>query len=101
MNVDPRFLRQVIVPHVGEDGQRALTNARACVRGTAFSNEVEARYLEAAGVGLIESDVDEEGSGELPSGLELAHPITRAFASASHAAVKFIASTLKEARRST
>ncbi len=44
-----RFLRQIILPEVGEGGQRALGVATAHVGGETLAHEVAALYAHAAG----------------------------------------------------
>jgi hypothetical protein len=48
-----RYLRQVILPEVGEAGQRRLSAASAAVAGDGLAHEVAARYAAAAGFGAV------------------------------------------------
>jgi molybdopterin-synthase adenylyltransferase len=49
-----RFARQVVLPEVGEQGQRRLASARAVLRGLSPGVDVARTYLEAAGVGSVD-----------------------------------------------
>jgi molybdopterin/thiamine biosynthesis adenylyltransferase len=56
---DARYVRQVILPEIGEAGQARLASASVRVGG-GTSGEIEAAYLRAAGVGSIErGDADD------------------------------------------
>lgn len=48
-----RFLRQVLLPEIGEGGQRRLGAATAAVGGDGLAHEVAVRYAEAAGFGAV------------------------------------------------
>ncbi len=48
-----RFLRQIILPEVGEGGQRAIGGATARVGGETLAHEVAALYAHAAGFGDV------------------------------------------------
>jgi molybdopterin/thiamine biosynthesis adenylyltransferase len=48
-----RFVRQVLLPEIGEAGQRRLGAATASVAGAGLAHEVAARYAEAAGFGAV------------------------------------------------
>lgn len=55
-----RYARQLLLPEIGESGQRRLTHARVLVIGAGGLGSVTATYLAAAGVGtigLIDDDV--------------------------------------------
>ncbi|MFM8980017.1 MAG: ThiF family adenylyltransferase [Planctomycetia bacterium] len=49
-----RFARQVVMPDLGEQGQRRLASARVVLRGTAPGVDAARTYLEAAGVGSVD-----------------------------------------------
>ncbi|MBL9024916.1 MAG: hypothetical protein JNL21_22150 [Myxococcales bacterium] len=44
-----RFLRQILLPEIGEDGQRAIGSATAPVLGPTLAHEVARLYAERAG----------------------------------------------------
>lgn len=48
-----RYVRQMLLPEIGEAGQRRLIAATAAVSGEGFAHAVAARYAEAAGFGAI------------------------------------------------
>jgi hypothetical protein len=48
-----RHLRQMRVPDVGHEGQRAIAEATATVPGDDLASEVALRYLAGAGVGTL------------------------------------------------
>ena len=48
-----RFLRQVLLPEIGEAGQRRLGEATAAVAGEGLAHEIAARYAEGAGFGTV------------------------------------------------
>ncbi len=48
-----RHLRQMRVPDVGHEGQRAIAAATATVPGDELASEVALRYLAGAGVGTL------------------------------------------------
>ena len=48
-----RFVRQVLLPEIGEAGQRRLGAATAAVAGAGLAHEVAVRYVEAAGFGAV------------------------------------------------
>ena len=48
-----RFLRQILLPEIGEAGQQRLGEASAAVAGTGLAHEVAARYAEGAGFGHV------------------------------------------------
>jgi hypothetical protein len=54
-----RFVRQVLLPEIGEAGQRRIGAAEAEVGGAGLAHEVAARYAEGAGFGaIVAGDVD-------------------------------------------
>jgi len=60
--MDERYIRQVILPEVGEGGQARLRSARAVVVGAGGLGSAVLYYLAAAGVGridIIDSDIVE------------------------------------------
>ncbi len=59
-----RFARQVVLPEVGEAGQRRLAAARVCLRGAGPAYESARVYLEAAGVGRVTSAPAEGPDGD-------------------------------------
>lgn len=55
MSVDPaRYLRQIMLPEVGDTGQARIAAATAFVRGSGLAHEVAARYATRAGFGGVE-----------------------------------------------
>ena len=48
-----RFLRQELLPEIGERGQRRLSASSAAVGGAGLSHEVAARYALGAGFGDV------------------------------------------------
>lgn len=67
-----RFARQLVLPHIGEVGQRRLKNARVLVAGAGGLGSPVISYLAAAGVGtlvIVDDDLVEESN--LPR--QLAH----------------------------
>lgn len=72
-----RYARQIVLPEVGEAGQRRLMDARVCLAGAVDGMhgpalESATRYLEAAGVGAIVDEPEDAthvawaGGGEVP-----------------------------------
>ena len=47
--LDPRYLRQVILVDVGPSGQRRIAEARAAVGGEGLGHAIATRYAERAG----------------------------------------------------
>jgi len=48
-----RYERQLIIPHVGEEGQKKLKNANVLIAGIGGLGSISASYLVAAGIGHI------------------------------------------------
>jgi adenylyltransferase/sulfurtransferase len=61
-----RFARQVVLPEVGEQGQRRLASARVVLRGTSPGVDVARTYLTAAGVGSVDLRPGRALAGSLP-----------------------------------
>lgn len=58
--MDPRFLRQVLLPEIGPEGQARLGAATAAVGGDGLAHEVAERYARGAGFGAVAAgDIDE------------------------------------------
>jgi hypothetical protein len=56
-----RFLRQVLLPEIGEAGQRRLAASSAAVAGAGLAAEVASRYALGAGFGGVgEGAIDVE-----------------------------------------
>jgi hypothetical protein len=54
-----RFLRQVLLPEIGEAGQRRIAAAAASIGGTGLAHEVASRYAIGAGFATVTAgDVD-------------------------------------------
>ena len=51
--MDPRFLRQVLLPEIGAAGQARIGEATAAVAGEGLAHEVAERYARGAGFGAI------------------------------------------------
>jgi hypothetical protein len=49
--VSARFVRQVLLPEIGEAGQQRLLAASAAVAGDGLAHEVASRYATGAGFG--------------------------------------------------
>jgi len=57
--VSARFVRQVLLPEIGEAGQRRLEAASAAVGGDGLAHEIAARYAVGAGFsGVVPGSVD-------------------------------------------
>ena len=54
VELDPRFLRQVILVEVGPAGQRRIARATAALAGDGLGHEIAARYAARAGFARIE-----------------------------------------------
>jgi hypothetical protein len=68
--VSARFVRQVLLPEVGEGGQRRIEAASAAVAGEGLAHEVASRYALGAGFGRLEPgsiDVETLAPAELVS----------------------------------
>ena len=60
-----RYQRQLIIPHVGEEGQRKLKNVKVFIAGIGGLGSISASYLAAAGIGhitIVDSDKVELGN---------------------------------------
>ena len=54
-----RFVRQILLPEIGDDGQRRLASAVARVSGASLAHEVASRYAVGAGFGrALPGDID-------------------------------------------
>ena len=53
MSEAARFVRQILLPEIGEAGQRRIGAATAAVAGDGLAHEVAVRYVEAAGFGAV------------------------------------------------
>jgi len=51
--VSARFLRQVLLPEIGEAGQRRIEAASAAVAGEGLAGEVASRYAQGAGFAAV------------------------------------------------
>jgi hypothetical protein len=57
--VSARFVRQVLLPEVGEGGQRRIEAASAAVAGEGLAHEVASRYALGAGfAGVVPGPID-------------------------------------------
>lgn len=92
-----RYLRQILLPEVGERGQVALARASAAVGGPTAAHAVATSYARGAGVGAIgEGAVDvaalapgfvvDAGAREVLAGARAALAAVRAALAASDAA---------------
>jgi hypothetical protein len=80
-----RFVRQVLLPEIGEDGQRRLCAASAAVGGAGLAHEVATRYAEGAGfAAVVAGPVDEEALA--PAAL-VSTPAARAVLAGARAAL--------------
>ena len=48
-----RFVRQVLLPEIGEAGQMRIVEAEAAIAGAGLAHEIAARYAEGAGFGAV------------------------------------------------
>lgn len=86
----PRFVRQILLPEIGDEGQRRIASATAAVLGQpgsarALAHEVAARYAEGAGFGgLADGVIDVEALA--PAAL-VTHASARAVLAGSRAAL--------------
>lgn len=60
--MDPRFLRQVLLPEIGPEGQARIGQAMAAVAGDDLAHEVAERYARGAGFGGIAPGAIEVGA---------------------------------------
>jgi hypothetical protein len=51
--VSARFLRQALLPEIGEAGQRRIGASAAAVAGDGLAHEIAARYATGAGFGAV------------------------------------------------
>lgn len=80
-----RFVRQVLLPEIGERGQARLAAAAAAVGGDGLAHEVAARYAHGAGFArVIEGRVDVEA---LAPAAVITTPAARAILAGSRAAL--------------
>lgn len=57
-----RYLRQVLLPEIGAEGQARISDATARVTGPAFEGEVAELYARGAGFGRVEpGGIDMDG----------------------------------------
>lgn len=56
-----RYGRQILLPHVGIEGQERVAVATAALDGPGLDSEIARRYLERAGVGRITPGAVAEG----------------------------------------
>jgi len=79
-----RYARQMLLPEIGEEGQRRLAAAVASVEGEGLRHEIATAYARRAGIGRVApGPIDELGLA--PSFLEHAAP--RAVVAGSRAAL--------------
>ncbi len=65
-----RFLRQVLLPEIGEAGQQRIEASSAAVAGAGLAHEVASRYALGAGFGAVTGgriDVDALAPGAVVS----------------------------------
>lgn len=61
-----RYDRQIIIPEIGEDGQKKLKNARVFIAGVGGLGSISAYYMAAAGIGFLKIvDMDHVGLSNL------------------------------------
>jgi hypothetical protein len=53
VELDPRFLRQVVLVEVGPAGQERIARATAAVGGAGLAAEIATRYAERAGFAAV------------------------------------------------
>lgn len=79
-----RFTRQIRLAEVGEVGQAKLSTAQVALQTSGFAQKVEAAYLRAAGVGIVESG--QPTKLDAPS-LGIRHDAAREVATGAYAAL--------------
>lgn len=86
---DPaRFVRQVLLPEIGEAGQMRLASAPAPVAGAGLHHDVATRYARAAGMGpVIAGPVDVD---RLAPVAVCVHPAARSVLAGARAALAAI-----------
>ena len=65
-----RFLRQILLPEIGEDGQRAICAGSAPVLGPTLAHEVARLYAERAGFAELTAAPEVLESGAPPEWIE-------------------------------
>lgn len=88
-----RYGRQILLPHVGIEGQERLAGATAAFDGPGLDGEIARRYLERAGVGRISPGAVAEGLA--PAWMR--HEAPRAVLAGSRAALAALRSVLSAA----
>jgi hypothetical protein len=93
--VSARFVRQILLPEIGEPGQRRIEAAFAAVAGEGLAHEVASRYAEGAGFAGVRPgsiDVDALAPAEI-----VAHPSARHVLAGARAALAEMRRALGEA----
>jgi len=86
-----RYVRQMLLVEIGEEGQKRLETAVAAVSGEGLKHEVAAAYAHRAGMGTVAPGTIDE-STLAPSFLE--HAAARAVVAGSRAALSSLRSAL-------
>lgn len=97
--MNARFLRQVLLPEIGEQGQRRIEGASAAVGGASLAHEVARLYAAGAGFAAItpgEIDVD----ALAPAGM-VKEAAAREVLAGARAALAELRRALHEGREST
>lgn len=97
--IDPeRYLRQIILAGVGEEGQRRLAASSATVGGDSLAQRIAATYCERAGFGRVEPgsvEVEQLSPREV-----ITEPAAREVLAGSRAALRQILLAVGGERRS-
>lgn len=94
-----RFVRQILLPEIGEEGQKAIGSGTAHVLGPSLAHEVARLYAERAGFTHLA-----EAPGELDPGVPrewVENDAARAVLAGARAALRSIAAALPGKERAS